>query len=101
MTDKELLELAAKAIGGKYLASCISMDGGNNYDDWEPLIDDGDALRLAIKIGALIEINEAYALSYCHAKFTQRMIVDHGYDSDAATRRAIVLCAAEIGKSMT
>lgn len=49
-TDRELLELAAKAAGYKYHspAGYIVVDGipGN----WNPLEDDGDALRLAVKL---------------------------------------------------
>ena len=48
-TDRELLEMAARAAGG------ISSDGlGRCYDmereaEWNPLADDGDAMRLAVK----------------------------------------------------
>ena len=54
MTDRELLELAAKAIGMD-----IEFFGDENGFDcvtdeqeyWNPLTDDGDALRLAVKLG--------------------------------------------------
>ena len=48
MTDRELLERAAKAAGYEYAkhGGYIVVDGipGN----WNPLTDDGDALRLAV-----------------------------------------------------
>lgn len=57
MTDRELLELAAKAAGieGQY-AFLHYFDGEEdgicspgNHRVWNPLTDDGDALRLAMK----------------------------------------------------
>lgn len=57
MTDRELLELAAKAAGLKNFRYCPEEDGLHEcieYDDehdctvvWMPHLDDGDALRLA------------------------------------------------------
>jgi hypothetical protein len=59
MTDKELLELAAKAAGykvwircnGKVLHSDIWKNSNIEWTPWNPLTDDGDALRLAVKLG--------------------------------------------------
>ena len=90
MTDRELLELAAKAAG-------IEFDGrfGCFYDGhlkpWNPLTDDDDALRLAVKLG----FNDV-------ARTLQHWLnedFNHG-DPYATTRRAIVRAAAEIGKEM-
>lgn len=118
--DRELLELAAKAAGirlewvhdaPKELVvhwSGNPEDGGEIRDyDWNPLTDDGDALRLAVKLRLRInrEINcgcdivevfgpEADDMS-CHC--TTEGVVDDPY---AATRRAIVRAAAEIGRQM-
>jgi hypothetical protein len=59
MTDRELLEAAAKAAGisGEYFggtgayASGIWRDFEHGCRDcWNPLTDDGDALRLAVKL---------------------------------------------------
>ena len=56
-TDRELLELAAKAAGYEYAkhGGYIVVDGipGN----WNPLTDDGDALRLAVKLRLSIDHN--------------------------------------------
>ena len=48
MTDKELLESAARAAGYVLLTNgqAYSQDAGNF--DWNPLTNDGDALRLAV-----------------------------------------------------
>lgn len=103
MTDKELLELAARAA--KYeLAS--TKDGYplwvNGAGIWNPLTDDGDALRLAVKLGLtfhtsmqLVTVGVEKAFGY------EERFDDHNGDEYAATRRAIVRAAAEIGKAST
>ena len=54
MTDRELLELAAKAAGleGEWKTTvggwpCLILPG---HHAWQPLHDDGDALRLAVQL---------------------------------------------------
>lgn len=97
MTDRELLELAAKATGDFYthpdnkipdgLPVIFYLDG----KQWNPLTDDGDAMRLAVKLGMDICVDT-------------RQIVDemesHNNDLRAFARRAIVRAAAEIGKTL-
>ena len=51
MSDKELLELAAKAAGYDKTRTCIDeyfwvLTDGDDWHPWNPLTDDGDALRL-------------------------------------------------------
>lgn len=92
MTDKDLLEAAALAAGMR-ISSHIGMRHDYFADDntgkeWNPLEDDGDALRLAVKLG--IDIAKAQ-LDYWDK---------HSNDPYAATRRAIVHAAAEIGRLM-
>lgn len=90
MTDRELLERAAKAAG----VDVIEWDGnlihntGNQYviRVWNPLTDDGDALRLAAKL----YLWEAVRLAHRD--------VSADVDIYAATRRAIVRAAAAIGE---
>jgi hypothetical protein len=114
MTDKELLELAAKAIGGTLSEGHTKVRTGETWDEWEwqgalgiqtgtdwlphpgttihPLIDDGDALRLAVKLNLLSDprfIHERNVLM-----FTQ------GIEKLEATRRAITRAAAAIGEGM-
>lgn len=110
--DRELLEMAAKAAGkeGGYLFRAGGSKGsGLPYDIqgfqlvggamWNPLTDDGDALRLAVKLdiqvwrrpsgvegvhkGSVLTNPQTEPLTPCPY---------------AATRRAIVRAAAEIGK---
>lgn len=98
MTDQELLEFAAKAIGYRVFYTEPSLISGTVYQcffdgewqaDWNPLKNDGDAFRLALKclpFHVLQYTSEDY--EYCNQ------------DGCAATRRAIVRAAAEIGKAM-
>lgn len=95
MTDRELLELAAKAAGYEYTPDSF------NYQHpayWNPLAEDGDALRLAVKLHM--------ALTFCtdgnmHAEGLRgEYACDCMSDPYAATRRAIVRAAAEIGQGM-
>lgn len=113
MNDRELLELAAKAVGfsheifidGKSIRR--DLDGQPIY--WNPLTDDGDALRLAVKLH--MDINsypcteEIGAVQHRHSGVCKGSEMRHfertlTQDSFAATRRAIVRAAAEIGKAM-
>jgi hypothetical protein len=88
MTDKELLELAAKAIGLKLQYNYLG--GRDANQPWDPLTDDGDALRLAVKLKLLSpELDPRIAIAPLDSEYPY-----------AATRRAIVRAAAEIGKAM-
>jgi hypothetical protein len=91
MTDKELLELAAKAAGIDYWRV---QEGRSS---WNPLTDDGDALRLAVNLR--IDIHNDH-----HGCEVRWGIGEHLWENHtteiAATRRAIVRAAAEIGKGM-
>lgn len=94
MTDRELLEAAARAAG--YVIHGFYEDGTPELDVgtvWNPLTDDGDALRLAVKLGMHVcpgvakDADGNLALS------------DATDDVYAATRNAIVMAAAEIGRA--
>ena len=95
--ERELLELAAKAAGmGKPIdyeeGQGLLFKHGEGY--WRPLIDDGDALRLAVKLEMLLDLcgdeTSAYCQEWCREKKEN--------DAYATTRRAIVRAAAEVGK---
>ena len=103
MTDKELLELAAKAAGIKVICPASYENGGlyvgDQEDTWNPLCDDGDALRLSVKLE--IAINPWAGKTVCWHEDTNTVNHEkHDCNDDeyAATRRAIVKAAAEIGK---
>lgn len=116
--DRELLELAAKAAGiaGTFDMDCIRVAAPSNsegwYTCWSPLTDDGEALRLAVKLELQINIENVAGIAHMErygGKYhAQVWYVADGvgrcidlYDDDglAATRRAIVIAAAEIGKA--
>jgi hypothetical protein len=108
MTDRELLELAAKAVGYEYSET----GGGSRHDPkpgiiqpyvrWNPLTDDGDALRLAVKLGLFIQINSGSATAWkWRGENWYEQASDNADDMSATTRRAIVRAAAEIGRDMT
>ena len=102
MTDRELLELAAKAAGYEISKSPAGKlwvrFGVTSWVEWKPLEDDGDALRLAVKLGLRIEINtQVLGDTLVISEFYDNVECHNG-DPYAATRRAIVRAAAEIGK---
>lgn len=104
MTDNELLELAAKAAGIEVFQANLSGDSAQmvtaglytSLGHWNPLADDGDALRLAVKLCMNIEVTESYVYACSLGNFSEPAKPDR----DAATRRAIVRAAAEMGRQM-
>lgn len=107
MTDRELLELAAKAAGYEIKSEWFDTHRGGGYmvgvQVWNPLVDDGDALRLAVRLGLCIECapNHGRAATI-NDDGTFNWIAEVEEDADTtrleATRRAIVRAAAEIGR---
>ena len=94
MSDDELTFLAAKACG-------------HTEPGFSPLTDDGDALRLAVKLLLVVhhEFNmgewqaEAFNMPDDDGK-SQCAMYPHGTDPYAATRLAIVRAAAAISNSL-
>jgi len=97
MSDRELLEDAAKAAGIGPL-SWIEPDGTKIVTNvrWNPLTDDGDALRLAVEL----RIGSVHALLQWSEENHEDAEAAWENDPNAATRRAIVRAAAEIGRNM-
>ncbi len=126
MTDRELLGLAAKAAGialrwpgaGSGLHPRRTDD--DSWNTWNPLEDDGDALRLAVKLNvwpyASCEEGGCGRIGVWHMAESGRMTDTYGVDcwwgddapdtanrsssKQSATRNAIVRAAAEIGRGM-
>ena len=107
--DHELLGLAAKAAGLKvldfYRVEGVSVEGQRRT--WSPLTDDGDALRLAVKLkldvlthGAWDSTGTAPAVIVTDGSDKKYEVEAHGDDACAATRLAIVKVAAAIGKAL-
>jgi hypothetical protein len=97
--DEKLLMMAAKAIGLQDYRV-----GDSIYPDprpWNPLDDDGDALRLAVKLH--IEILPSTRGTGVQTPPIQGLRVrfaEDGADRDAAARLAIVRAAAAIGSHL-
>jgi hypothetical protein len=90
MNDRELLEAAAKAAGIEIKYNYLGMQDARC--EWNPLDDDGDALRLAVKLNLIVHKGFVYTP-------TGRLFDHRDYANPyAATRRAIVRAAAEIGR---
>jgi len=109
--DRELLELAAKAaeLHGFWVDAGLNVGSDAAPKIWNPLTDDGDALRLAVKLGIerifvlrlgpngiCVDGAKEFATPATYVEKKWRV----EFDSYAATRRAIVRAAAEIGKAM-
>lgn len=110
MADHEMLELAARAYfgaGGFEWNACSGYieyipSGSRSYLRWMPLTDDGDALRLAVKLDIeFSDITDGMRASYVD---DGRIIedIEEAYSTGdfasqmAATRRVIVRAAAAI-----
>jgi hypothetical protein len=134
-SDRELLELAAKAAAtfiteDQFRRECKSpwdptweptyndenntivgwrtwygsngeIGGWEGYE-WSPLTDDGDALRLAVKLVMSIEVSDHEESTYAYAGKVPRVYAMELWrdDKSAATRRAIVRAAAAAGEEM-
>ena len=113
MNDRELLELAAKAAGIERGADrfdsgvSITLPDGRHKSlpKWNPLDDDGDSFRLAVKLNLCIEPECEFVMTAC--KFSgvhprhlmkERAATDHDGDRLAAMRVAIVRAAASLAK---
>ena len=118
MTDREILEFAAKAywadeiddvVSIKWIDSdgCIEFTHADNQDHngrdvgvlWNPLADDGDALRLAVKLELEVSLGQFGTIIYSGCGKVEE-IGEDGCDEMALCRRAITRAAAEIGKEM-
>lgn len=98
MTDRELLELASKACGLEEAELRIE------FNQWNPLEDDGDALRLAVQLKLDVFFHPSSVEAHIAGGRIPPIhhIARELYDTGpyAATRRAITRAAAEIGRSM-
>lgn len=103
-SDRKLLTLAAKAVG---LVLQLDYDGNfwaHAEDEhpelgrrWNPLTDDGDALRLAV--ARWIEIRVFNGKAHAGKQNVFWCTEDCGLDPYAATRRAIVRAAAKLAQA--
>jgi hypothetical protein len=96
--DRELLELAAKAAG---MEPPLFWEDGSPIYPWNPLKNDGDALRLAVKLGLAIQHGGCYVVVYTgQSTMAAQFVERHEKDPYPATRLAITRAAAKIGRAM-
>lgn len=120
-TDKELLELAALAAGLTHLnvwsEKITDHDSphyglpalhwgefGGEANSWNPLVNDGDAFRLAVKLNldVTVFVVESGIEVQVYGDYDESpMPTTEEFEKDgcSATRRAIVRYAAEIGRA--
>jgi len=113
-TDRELLELAARAVGGALSEGRGKRRTGGTWDEWEwygplgihmpegpttyPLIDDGDALRLTVALGISIDLEDC---SVWKRLPNHKLIQEYwGGDYPDSYKHAIVRAAAAIGETL-
>ena len=107
-TDRELLEMAAKAAG---VVVVRWNDGLEPYSSglgfiiysgrlWNPLTNDGDALLLAVKLHIDLKFYDGHVVAGFDGGLIGTGRIYYGDDPAAATRLAIVRAAAEHGKAM-
>jgi len=108
LTDRELLERAAKAAGiaGFWVDSGLNIGTDAEPVIWNPLTDDGDALRLAVKrrFDICTEDNDPHPTEDRNISHVNVWPFNGGTgasedlegDPYAATRRAIVRAAASL-----
>jgi hypothetical protein len=100
MDDRAMLEFAAKAAG--YSIAWIGEKayiGDGVKREWNPRDYDGDALRLAVKCGMKIEINNGRMEPFTRVIIKPNICKEeeHRDDPNRATRRAITRVAAALG----
>ena len=95
MTDRELLELAAKAAGLSHPDGWDWIRNPLGYS-WNPLTDDGDAFRLMVEL----RLSALFPTEIGRDRVHVKGLIETLHDPLAATRLAIVRAAAEIGRSM-
>lgn len=119
-TDRELLELAAKAAGMHVLPENWPRDQDGWFyclhhgrpamhfrnaknpharsEPWSPPTDDGDAFRLMVALRFVVNVTDRRV--YAGDADGNGVTLDIGRDPCAATRRAIFRAAAEIGRML-
>jgi hypothetical protein len=108
MNDRELLEAAARAAGRKVFSYIDDPIFGSGINDgktdnglWNPLEDDGDALRLAVVLGLVIAPEDSNVDVYnSDGRCVTAAWDEHNGDKEKSTRRAIVCVAALIGNRL-
>lgn len=103
MTDRQLLEAAAKAAGITFVwRGDVGPWIGEHYSGrlWNPLTDDGDEARLeaALDLDVVWLSDRVHVAPPVPSGDVWERFADHGGDKQAARRRAGVRAAAALGE---
>lgn len=100
--DRELLELAARAIGAVHVEDVdgenwvnLHFADGSTVFHWNPKVHGDDALNLAVDLQMQVSVDDGIATVGCADGFAE---VVNRADPRAAARDAILTVAAEVGK---
>ncbi|MDI2595006.1 hypothetical protein POF45_26805 [Pseudomonas sp. 681] len=99
MTDQDLLVFASKSAQLDFVPSKdggVGIIGGIWHKPWNPLKDDGDALRLAVTLGLDLKLSKYLPEAFDLVPGAAPSQID----AFEKVRRAIVEAAAEIGRAM-
>lgn len=100
MNDKELIEFAAKAHGNCKYFNDAWRCAETGYREFNPLSDDGDALRLMVKLNLDVNVGTKFTRVLSKPLDTGvKAMIDNRLSKLESTRLAITIAAAKIGKS--
>lgn len=113
---RETLELAALAAGHDVACTEAAFHGTDDpvnlyggglllcglQDPWRPNLDDGDAMKLAVRLNMMVDTTGAVVEAYGPERYTNKRVAHDGTEPDKlrAWREAVVLCAAAVGERM-
>jgi hypothetical protein len=103
MTDHELLQLSAKAVGFEleYRRGSDAFyydDPDSGREQWQPLSDDGQAVRLAVELQlSILWFTNLQYVMVERRGFGENIGWTDEADRAGALRRAITIVAAQIG----
>lgn len=110
---KRMLELAAKAaeldvVGEQHPNDGLNVQIEGRIFVWRPTHEDGDTLRLQVKLGLLVEVDwdsrTATAVLPDRLEMIRNIVhivnIPEGSDGMAETRLAVLMAAAAVGEVM-
>lgn len=111
ISNRELLELSARAVGVVWVDECFDYDDmnrmmvdfGRGTREWNPLKNNADAFDMVVRLRLMLSMHEPEEARVIwwrdgvRGEVVERWIEAH--DSLACTRFAIVRAGAEIGRN--
>lgn len=94
--DEQLMRMAALAAGIELAYPSGMPIWAKHGGIWDPLADDRQALRLAVRLEMLVDFSQRRNGTFDHLQLDAKAVVHDITDPCGATRRAIVECAAAL-----